>query len=123
MLRSDVFSLNIRPLLFDLGGYLQLTDSWNHSSDEIKSPREIPPRSGGVHADSRHIGLLIVPQEVLEVVLTQIVLVGELLDPLSPSLFGELLLRMLERRKHRCPTQQVDDDQQSQHEKSGIVFI
>lgn len=100
-----------------------LTYGGNNCADEIKRPGKIPARSEGVHPYTCHVRLLVMSQELLQITSVQVVLLAEELKPLSPSFLGLFLHWTLQCRKHSGSTQQVQDDEQHQHYKPGIIFI
>lgn len=102
---------------------LRLTDGRHHGPHKVKRPTEVPPGSDGVHADARHVGLLIAPQEVVEVLLAQVVPLAEVLEPLRPALLGLALLGLLQRREDGGAAQQVDDDEQRQQQEPRVVLV
>lgn len=102
---------------------LHLTNGWHHSSHEVKRAGEVPARSDRVHADARHVRLLVAPEEAVQVLLAQVVLVAEVLEALRPALLGLALLGLLQRREHGGPAQQVDDDEQRQQQEARVVLV
>lgn len=103
--------------------FLHLTNGRHHSSHEVKSSSEVPSWSDGVHPDPRYIRLLVVPQEVIQVLLTQVVLLAEQLEPLRPALLRLPLLWLLQRGEDCGATQQIDDDEQSQQQEPRVILV
>lgn len=103
--------------------FLHLTNGWYHSSHEVKSAGEVPSRSDCVHADPRHVRLLVVPEEVVQVFLAQVVLLAEMLEPLRPALLRFSLLRLLQRGEDGGPAKEVDDDEQSQQQEPRVILV
>lgn len=116
-LRSFAFKAVYKRLL------LHLTNGWHHSSHEVKSAAEVPSRSDCVHTDTRHVRLLVVPEEVVQVFLTQVILLAELLEPLRPALSRLSLLRLLQRREDGGPTKEIDDDEQRQQQEPRVILV
>lgn len=103
--------------------FLCLTNGGNHSSDEVKSAGEVPSRSDCVHPNPRHVRLLVVPEEVIQIFLTQVVLLAEMLEPLHPALLRLALLRLLQRGEDGGAAQEIDDDEQCQQQKPSIILV
>lgn len=102
---------------------LHLTNCWHHSSHEVKGSGEVPPGSDGVHAYARHVRLLVAPQEVVELLLAQVVLLPEDLEPLRPALLGLSLHGVLQRGEDGGSAQEVDDDEERQQQEPGVVLV
>lgn len=102
---------------------LHLTNRWHDSPHEVKSAGEVPPRSDRVYADTRHVRLLVVPEEVVQVFLTQVVLLAEMLEPLRPAFLRLSLLRLLQRREDGGATQEIDDDEQRQQQEPRVILV
>lgn len=109
--------------VFDLRVMLQLTNRWHHSSHEVKSAGEVPPRSDRVYTDTGHVRLFVVPEEVVQVFLTQVVLLAEMLEPLRPALLRLSLLRLFQRREDGGATQEIDDDEQRQQQEPRVILV
>lgn len=102
---------------------LYLTNGWYHSSHEVKSAGEVPSRSDCVHTDAGYVRLLVVPEEVVQVLLTQVVLLAEMLEPLRPALFRLSFLWLLQRWENRGSTKQIDDDEQCQQQEPRVILV
>lgn len=103
--------------------FLHLTNGWYHSSHEVKSTGEVPSRSDCVHADPRYVRLLVIPEEVIQVFLTQVILLTEMLEPLRPALLRFSLFWLLQRREDGGPTQEIDDDEQCQQKEPRVILV
>lgn len=102
---------------------LHLTNGRHHRSHEVKRAGEVPSRSDRIHTDPRQVRLLVVPQEVLQVFLAQVVPLTEMVEPLRPALLRLALLRLLQRGEDGGSTQEVDDDEQSQQQEPRVVLV
>lgn len=100
-----------------------LTDGRHDGPHEVKGSGEVPPRSDGVHADPGHVRLLVVPQEVLQVPLAQVVPLGEALEPLRPPRLRLALLGLLQRREDGGSAEEVEDDEERQQQEARVVLV
>lgn len=105
------------------GLFLLLTYGGHHSSHEVKRAREVPSRSDSVHTNTRDVRLFVIPEEVIQLFLTQVVLVAELLEPLRPTLLRLPLLWLLQRREDGGATQEIDDDEQCQQQEPRVILV
>lgn len=101
----------------------RLTNSRHHSAHEVEGSGEVPSWSDGIHTDAGHIGLFVVPEEVVEVLLAQVVLLAEGVEPLRPALLGLSLLGLLQGGEDCGSAQQVHHDEESQQQEPGVVLI
>lgn len=101
----------------------KLTYCGNYGTDKVESSREVPARSQSVHTDACDEGLLIVPQQSLQVLQVQPVLPGEVSQLFLPALVRPQLRRTLEGGEHQGPTEQVEQDERRQQAKTSIVLI
>lgn len=100
-----------------------LTYCRHHSPHKVESPGEVPSRSDRVHSYPRYVCLLVVPQEVIELFLAQVVLLAEMLEPLRPAFLRLPLLGLLQRGEHGGPAQKVHDDEQRQEQEPRVVLV
>lgn len=120
---SMCFQMKLMELTERMRLFLHLTDGRHHSSHEVKRAGEVPPRSDRVHTDARHVRLLVVPEEVVQVLLAQVVLLAEMLEPLRPALLRLAFLRLLQRGEDGGPAEEVDDDEQRQQQEPRVVLV
>lgn len=99
-----------------------LTDSGHNSAHEVESSFEIPASPGSVHTDTSPGGLLVGPEEALEVPVADVVLAAEEVEAARPAAPGLLLLRPLQRREHSGAAHQVHQDEERQHGEARRVL-
>lgn len=101
----------------------KLTYCRNHCTNKVESPGEVPARSQSIHTDARDEGLLVVPQQSLQALHTQPVLLGEVSQLFLPALVRLHLGWTLEGGEHQRPTEQVQHDERRQQTKASIVLV
>lgn len=101
---------------------MRLTDSGHYRAHEVESSLEIPASPGSVHTDASPGGLLVGPEEALELPTADVVLAAEEVEAARPAALGLLLLRPLERGEHGGAAHQVHQDEERQHGEARRVL-
>lgn len=101
---------------------MSLTDSGHDSAHEVESSLEIPASPGSVHTDASPGGLLVGPEEALQLPAADVVLAAEEVEAARPAALGLLLLRPLQRREHGGAAQQVQQNEERQHGEARRVL-